>query len=451
MADTIVQGVRIKSLAVVICNYNKKAFVMNNIASVFDSNYKDFDLIVVDNASTDGSAEAIREQYCDKLTLLVNEENTGGSGGFNRGMQYALDKGYDYIHCLDDDVVLDKEAIGALRGFMETHTDVGVCGSLVCRMGMKGHIQELGAMIDLENLGVTPLYGGRRVDDDLPDSVECDYVAACSAMFRAEVLKKTGVIDREFFIYWDDMSLCLEIRLAGYKVCACSKSVVWHNGNYGGRTAFSRYYSLRNKIHCFAKNLQEMEFVRLADILTNMMFRIFAVNRNKPEQINNYFFALDDALNGIRGKADDYKTANYDNANDKFRNVFLHKNRVLILYDEVVPEIDRIVQKLRETTNLKISIFAEKGNAPVVEGVAYVDNPNGDYDVAIQLCYHILDVEEYDRNKVYIDKYTNEILDDADFDFYENYEYNREFFNSMFSGFIRKKLCALREKLRESL
>jgi GT2 family glycosyltransferase len=436
------------STAVVICNYNKKDFVLACIESVFASNFTDFDVIAVDNASTDGSAEAIRERYGDRLTLLVNEENTGGSGGFNRGMTCAMDRGYKYIHCLDDDVVLDKNAIGALHGFMEKHPDAGVCGSLLCRMAVRDCIQEFGAMIDLERLGVIPIYGGRRRSDDLPRSVECDYVAACSAMFRADVLRNTGVIDKDFFIYWDDMSLCWEIRLAGRRVCACSDSVVWHNGNYGNRTAFSRYYSLRNKIFCFAKYLPDDEFRGFAKILTSMMFRTFAVNSNNPWRTGNYFHALDDALNNVRGKAEDYKIADSDNASTKFGRVFSDKRSVLILCDEAVSEIDRTVRKIGEATDAEIFLYAESGDAPSADGVEYTDNPSGDYDIKVQLCYHILDIPRYDRSKVYIDKYANEILDDADFDFYENLESNRAFFDATFAGFIEKKLHALRKRLR---
>jgi len=123
-----------KPVAIVICNYNKKDFVVNCIKSVFESNFKDFDLIVVDNASTDASVEAIKAEFGGKLTLLVNEENLGGSGGFARGMQFALDKGYKYIHLLDNDTVVEKDAVGALYEFMEGHSEAGACGSLICQM-----------------------------------------------------------------------------------------------------------------------------------------------------------------------------------------------------------------------------------------------------------------------------------------------------------------------------
>lgn len=72
-----------KKIAAVICNYNKCAYVTECIQSVLESVFQDFDLMVVDNASTDGSVEQIRRIYGDMVKLFVNKENLGGSGGFN--------------------------------------------------------------------------------------------------------------------------------------------------------------------------------------------------------------------------------------------------------------------------------------------------------------------------------------------------------------------------------
>lgn len=81
-----------KRVGAVICNFNKKEDVLNCIQSVRESKYTDYDLYVVDNASSDGSAEAIREKYGSQVTVLVNAENLGGSGGFNTGLRKALEK-----------------------------------------------------------------------------------------------------------------------------------------------------------------------------------------------------------------------------------------------------------------------------------------------------------------------------------------------------------------------
>ena len=101
-------------IGIVICNYNKKDFVADCIRSVTESKVHNFDIYVVDNASTDGSVKAIREEFGDSVTVLENKENLGGSGGFNTGLRLVRDKGYEYFVCLDKDVLVDENAILAL-------------------------------------------------------------------------------------------------------------------------------------------------------------------------------------------------------------------------------------------------------------------------------------------------------------------------------------------------
>lgn len=84
------------------------------------------DTIGVDNAYTDGSPERILEKYGDQVTLLQNAENLRGSGGFNTGLRLVLEKGYSYAMCLDDDAMVDEQAISELYTYLEQHPDTGM-------------------------------------------------------------------------------------------------------------------------------------------------------------------------------------------------------------------------------------------------------------------------------------------------------------------------------------
>lgn len=101
-------------IGVVICNYNKKDFVLQCVQSVLESKEKNFDIYVVDNASSDGSAEALKKAYGNQITVIENKENLGGSGGFNTGLRIVRDKGYSYFMCLDDDAAVDENALSAI-------------------------------------------------------------------------------------------------------------------------------------------------------------------------------------------------------------------------------------------------------------------------------------------------------------------------------------------------
>ena len=83
---------RVKQTGIVVCTYNKKDYVERCVQSIFDSHATDYDVIVVDNASTDGTVEMLKDVFGERITLLCNEENLGGSGGFNTGLRYALEQ-----------------------------------------------------------------------------------------------------------------------------------------------------------------------------------------------------------------------------------------------------------------------------------------------------------------------------------------------------------------------
>jgi len=436
---------------VVICNYNKKNFVMDCIASVLKSTHAKFDLFVVDNASTDGSADAVREKYENKLTILVNEENLGGAGGFHRGMQYAAErKQYKYIYLLDNDVVIDENAISELYRFMETHPQTGVGGSLILRMDQPDLIQEYGSMVDVENLGIKPLYFAQKANIDLPQYIESDCVPACSAMYRTSVLEKSGIIDKNFFIYWDDIALCWEIRNAGYKVHSVKKSKVWHMLGFGDHlSTFGKYYVFRNQSYTLIKYCSAQEYERLCENLVKRLFRMFAVNRNNPEIISTYFHALDDVINHIRGKADSFKILPIPPVNEKFTKVFSDQQKILIICKTFEFNFDRLINKIKSVTDASVYIDKNGYEVPIAEGIEVVSDYDRElYDTAIIICNHVLDEENYDRKFCYIDRHMNQILDTDDFDFVENLEMNYSFFHSVFYGFIKSKCDVLRVNLR---
>ena len=194
-------------IGVVICNYNKKEFVLQCIQSVLESKVHNFDIYMVDNASTDGSVEAVRKNYGEQVTILENKENLGGSGGFNTGLRVVRDKGYSYFMCLDDDASVDENAINELYEYMEKNPDVGMAGARVYHKQFPDYIQQCGLMIDFEHCQAHTLYADRLEDGSLPEVVECDTVATCAVMIRGDAIRTTdvGIMPEDNFIYWDDM------------------------------------------------------------------------------------------------------------------------------------------------------------------------------------------------------------------------------------------------------
>lgn len=249
-------------VAIVIVNWNKKEYLSKLLKSLSDTEYKNHDIIVVDNASTDGSRELLKSSF-PSVHLIANESNVGGAGGFNTGMRYALGKGvYKYIWLLDNDAEVESATLTELVNVMEKDAGVGIAGSMIANPDDRGHIVEVGLNIDWNTGIVKPFMENYELADVKEGVYEVDCVPACSALARTDALRKTSLMDERYFIWWDDADLSLSVKRAGYRVVGVTRSQVCHPtekdwilvnyyNNRNALLAFSKFADLRQRIKIF--------------------------------------------------------------------------------------------------------------------------------------------------------------------------------------------------------
>ncbi len=241
-------------VAIVIVTWNKKSYVMELLTSLSNIDYDNHEIIVVDNASTDDTSQAIREQF-PNVNLIENSENLGGTGGFNTGLRYVLQKGgYKYTWLLDNDAVVESETLIELVKVMEQDDKVGITGSVIMEPDMD-MIVELGAFVSWSIGTWKPNYRNNRLSamKDVGPT-EVDYVAACSSLVRNEALYKIGVMDERYFIHWDDIDLALRAKQAGYKVMASPRSKAYHGLEDKPVNPLISYYDIRNGLLTITKH-----------------------------------------------------------------------------------------------------------------------------------------------------------------------------------------------------
>lgn len=296
-----------KKVGIVICNYNKKDKVLLCIQSLLEQRFTDFDLYVVDNASTDGALEEIKKQFEDKVILLQNEENLGGSGGFDRGLSEASKKEYKYLMCVDNDAMLDENAVGELVSFLDSHEDTGIAASLILNLENPDTIQNFGQKIDFNTFSTEPLYVGEPFTDDLPEVYYSDAVPACSLMIRKSITDRIGFLPQEFFLYWDDTEWCTRVRESGYKVASVKKSQALHA--MGARrediSTFPTYYAWRNWIYYFLLHTPEEKLTELGLTFLSSIYTIQCegYEGDRYRRALTVEAAYDDAIHGRLGRA----------------------------------------------------------------------------------------------------------------------------------------------------
>lgn len=298
------------SVAVIIVTWNKKADVLHLLQSLAVLRYpkEHLRIIAVDNDSKDGTVAAIHEQYPD-VQLVAKAENTGGAGGFNTGMRTALaHEGTSYLWLLDNDAVVEPDALIHLVSTLETHSNAAVCGSRIVALENREHMIEVGAFIDYTSGDIRQHRPGHEDAENASGVYEVDYVAACSLLARASAVREVGLWHEELFIYWDDMEWGARFAASGFKILGCDASIVYHPSWVGRATdnsaGWRNYYRSRNGLWFF-NNYRQGLGRRI--LLMRMVLRILKASlttalASEGALSRSFSLAVRDFLKGRYGK-----------------------------------------------------------------------------------------------------------------------------------------------------
>lgn len=235
------------NLSIIIVNYNSGKIIADGLVSVFDKiTGIDFEVIVSDNGSTDGSVEMIKNEF-PTVRIVENGINIGFAAANNRAAKIAQGK---YIFLLNPDtVVLDKN-ISKLVEFMDKNPKIGACGPLVlnsdgtmqrqCKRGWPTFKNSFFYYSGLWKLFPKSQkwkkFTGGYFCLDKPDDQVCEVgqLSGAAMIVRRDILEKIGGMDENYIMYWDDTDLCFRIKNLGFKICYVPQAKIAHYGGAGG-------------------------------------------------------------------------------------------------------------------------------------------------------------------------------------------------------------------------
>lgn len=241
-----------KSVWAVIPTWNRKDDLINCIDSLIKSDYQYLQIVVIDNASTDGTVSAINNQF-PAVNIIELDKNTGAAYASNRGFDLALAKGADYIIRLDSDIVVDPRLIGELVHNINTLPDAGILFPKILRFDNPDVIWFTGAESH-PFLLVSRVNNYNVIDNQSELIKEVDYVPSAVILVTAEALKLTGGFDEHFFVYSEDFDLCLRLKKLGYKIFYVPTAKAWHKIGSEKLNKWGVEQFYRGKILFYTKN-----------------------------------------------------------------------------------------------------------------------------------------------------------------------------------------------------
>lgn len=221
-------------LSVVIVNYQTFELTKNTINSIFKYEYPfEYEILVVDNASSDDSLARLKEYFKDNVTFIASKDNNGFAAGNNQALRIAKGK---YVLLLNSDTIVWENALENIYGYMEKHVDVGASG---CRVILENGDLDKACKRSFPNVknSFFRLFhipaNSKDNDynlDSLPDDeiYEIDCLTGAFMFMRADALKDAGLLDETFFMYGEDIDLCYRIKQDNWKIFYFGEAKITH-------------------------------------------------------------------------------------------------------------------------------------------------------------------------------------------------------------------------------
>jgi GT2 family glycosyltransferase len=233
-------------ISIIMLNWNQKDMTLACLTSLQKTNYPNYEIILVDNASTDDSVSAVQKEFSD-VTLLENQSNLGVAGGRNVGLEYVKKRDTDYILFLDNDTTVHEDFLSEMVKVGERDKKVGILTGKIYFYSEPNKIWCAGGTLNLYRCQFS-LRGYDEFDKGQYEKTqEVDHVTGCMFMIKKELVEKLGFLDEDFVQYFgEDTDWCLKAKKEGFKIVYVPKAMIWHHV-VKKTTVSDRYWYLKGR------------------------------------------------------------------------------------------------------------------------------------------------------------------------------------------------------------
>jgi len=261
-------------VSIIIVNWNTKKFLKDCICSLQSQSFTDFEIILVDNASADDSVTFVKTNF-PKVQIIENKENLGFAEGNNIGIKNSTGK---IIVLFNPDAVAQKNWLNILvNAIIDKPKIAAVTGKMYYLGDDYGKNAVFCTWSKLDPISATPT----NFHDDEPASL-VDYLSGAAMVVRRDVLNKIGLIDKDYFLYFEETDLCARMIRAGYNLMYIPSAVVWHAVSPLSTSEKKIYFMERSRIRFALKNFDSLYLVFFFFIfLSETLYVIFRDIKNR--------------------------------------------------------------------------------------------------------------------------------------------------------------------------
>ncbi|MGD0339197.1 MAG: glycosyltransferase family 2 protein [Bacteroidota bacterium] len=239
---------------IIVVTWDGKNDTLECLRSLQKISYPRSKVVVVDNASVDGTVEAVRMEF-PGVEILRNETNLRYAGGNNRGISFALDQGAGVVLLLNNDTIVDPGFLSVLVQTLMSDAKNGIIGPKILYYSDPQRIWYAGGKIDWWQGWVSHI-GIREVDHAQHDTITTTgYVTGCCMLVKRDVIERCGMLDESYFLYGEDVDWCLRASREGYRIIFQPQARVWHkvSASSGHLSLFKNINKLKSQLRFLAR------------------------------------------------------------------------------------------------------------------------------------------------------------------------------------------------------
>ncbi|MDW2876426.1 MULTISPECIES: glycosyltransferase family 2 protein [Bacillaceae] len=264
-------------VSIIIVNYNTKELTVDCIRSIYAAENKySFEIYLVDNNSSDGSVEAVREKF-PEVKVISNKLNAGFSKANNQAIRLASGR---YTLLLNSDTIVKNRSIDTMISYMDSHQDVGASGCKVtlpdgkldkaCHRGFPTPSASMYYFLGLdERFPNNPRFNGYHLNHlDFDQIHEIDCLVGAFMIVRREAIKEVGMLDEEYFMYGEDIDWCFRIKNAGWKITYNPEAEIIHyKGASSRKKPIKIVYEFHRAMYLFHKKNLSFNYSKLVNLI----------------------------------------------------------------------------------------------------------------------------------------------------------------------------------------
>lgn len=270
-------------------NWNGKEDTRECIDSLVQITYPNYEIILVDNASTDGSTQYFRDHY-EEIKIIENQENLGFAEGNNVGIREALKQKANYILLLNNDTIVDPSFLEDLIEVGESDDSIGILSPIIYYYDDRNEIQYCGEKVNWYNGKLT------KINIASKEIIHSEIICGASMLIKKETIDKIGLLPTEYFMLWEDIDYSIKALKNDIKSAYITTSKIWHKGSVsiGGISSPIRMrYTIKNRIIFWKKYSSKPQFysflINLVFLKIPIIFVIGLAKTNQKKIFVHYF------------------------------------------------------------------------------------------------------------------------------------------------------------------